>query len=507
MIKIFYTLITLLSIQFSFAQRIVYSEPDRDDLRNMSFDIIGKINGKILVYKTAHDNHFINLYDADMKLVDKFKIDYLSDRVFNVDFVAYADFAYMFYQYQKRNIIYCMAVKLDANGKKTGEALQLDTTDSREVQNNKIYSFTQSADKQKIQFFKINTSNEKQHIITALLFDKNLTLISKSTEAVPMRERNSFLSSFEVDNNGNFAFIKAVGTNGGDNINQLVLIRKDVDSSIFKYYNVALPDNIFLDDVKMKADNTNNRYIITSFYSNKRRGDVQGVYTGIWDNMLNKQKLAIAIAFDNEFRNDAKGDAGIKTAFNDFFIKDIIVKKDGGFLLTAECEYSTTRGNNNNFSRWDYLNNGSNFGSGGFYSFGSPSFSSSPWSRNGNFNNITRYFTDNIAIISVDTAVKMQWSNVIRKSQFDDATDGFIGYGMFNAGNQLKFLFNQQEKRQSILNEQSITPEGQIIRSSTLKNLDLNYEFMPRSAKQVASKQIIVPCMFRSFLCFAKIDY
>lgn len=504
-------LFILLAITFcshhSLAQKIVYSEPDRDDLKDLSYEIIGKMNGKILVYKTAHDNHFISLYDTDMKQTDKLKLDYLTDRVFNVDFIAYADFAYMFYQYQKRNIIYCMAIKIDANGQKVGDAMQLDTTDSRVVQNNKIYSFTQSADKQKILFFKINTSNEKQHDITTLLFDKSLQLINKSSEAIPMRERNSFLSSFEVDNKGNFAFIKAIGTNGGDNINQLVLITKEADANSFKYHNIGIPANIFLDDVKMKADNTNNRYIITSFYSNKRRGDVQGLFASIWDNITNAQRLSTTVAFDNEFRNDAKGDASIKAAFNDFFIKDIIVKKDGGFLLSAACEYSTTRGNNNNLSRWDYLNNNSSFGNGGFYSFGSPGFSTSPWNRYGSNNSITRYYADNIAIISLDSAAKMQWSNVVRKSQFDDATDGFIGYGMFNAGSQLKFLFNLQEKRQSILNEQSITPDGQIIRSSTLKNLDLNYEFMPRNAKQVASKQIIVPCMLRSFLCFAKIEY
>ena len=187
--------------------------------------------------------------------------------------------------------------------------------------------------------------------------------------------------------------------------------------------------------------------------------------------------------------------------------QDIIVKKDGGFLLSSECEYTTTRGNNGNLNRWDYLNSGSGFGNGGFYSFGSPSYSSSPWSRYGGSYNITRYYADNIAIISLDSAAKLQWSNVLRKSQFSDATDGFIGYGMFNAGSQLKFLFNLQEKKQSILNEQSLTPDGQIIRSSTLKNLDLAYEFMPRNARQVGARQIIIPCMFRSFLCFAKIDY
>jgi hypothetical protein len=503
-----YFLIMIAFVYQASAQKIIYTEPDREDMNNMSFDIIGKMNGNILVYKTVSSLHYISIYNAEMKQIDKFKLDYLTERVFNVDFVPYPDFAYMFYQYQKRSIIYCMAVKLDVNGKKVGEPMLLDTTDSREVQNNKIYSFVQSADKQKIQFFKINNSNERVHTITTILFDKNLTLINKSIEAVSMRERNSFLTAFDVDNKGNFAFLKTVGTTGNDNIAQVFLITKQSQSSVFNYHNITKPENIYLDEMKLKSNNNNNSYIITSFYSNKRRGDVQGIFVSIWDNNSNSEKLSSAVVFDNEFRNDAKGDASIKAAFNDFFIKDIITKKDGGFLLTSQCEYTTSRGNNGNLNRWDYLNNGSNFGGGNFYSFGGGNFNAaSPWSRYSNSYNITRYYADNIAIISLDSSAKMQWSNVIRKSQFDDNNDAFVGYGMFNAGNQLKFLFNLLEKNQQMLNEQSINPDGQIIRSSTLKGLDKGYDFMPRNAKQVGAKQIIVPCMLRSFLCFAKIDY
>ena len=145
------------------------------------------------------------------------------------------------------------------------------------------------------------------------------------------------------------------------------------------------------------------------------------------------------------------------------------------------------------------------YGNSGFYNFGNP-FSDNLY-RNRSFFNVTRYFTDNVAIISFDSTAKLQWTNVIRKSQFDDKSDAFISYGTFNAGNQIKYLFNVLEKNKLILNEQSLTPSGQIIRSSTLKNLDKGYEFMPRHSKQVGAYQFIVPCMYRSYLCFAKIDY
>jgi hypothetical protein len=503
---IIFSIILFLSLDLSFAQKITYSEPDRDDSRDTKFEIIGKLNGKFLVYKSTSNAHYIYVFDAEMKLANKVKIDYLTERVFNVDFVKYPDFGYLFYQYQKRNIIYCMAAKIDADGNKIGEVIQLDTTDSREVQNNKIYSFVQSADKQKIAFFKVNTVSDKVHFITTILFDNNLTLINKSSEAIAMKERNSFLTSFELDNNGCFIFLKATSTNGSDNINKLTLITKELNQATCSYKEIKKPESIYLDEVKVKADNINQQYIITSLYSNKRRGDIQGMYVSLWGMKSKTEKTFSITAFGDEFRNDAKGDASIKAAFNDYFIKEIVATKDAGFLAITECEYTSSRGGNN-LNRWDYLNNSPFNGPGSFYALGSPGFNSYPWSRFGNTFNVTRYYADNIAIVSFDSTGKIKWSNLVRKSQFDDDVDGFIGFGMFNAGSQLKFLFNVLERGQKILNEQSLTPEGEIIRSSTLRGLDKGYDFMPRNAKQVGAKQIIVPCMLRSFLCFAKIDY
>ena len=112
------------------AQQITYSEPDREDARAMGFEVIGKISGKILVYKNYRDLNFICVFDNNMKMVQKQKINYLPEKLLSTDFQLYPDFAYLFYQYQRRNVLYAMAVKLDANGNKIGDPIQLDTTNN-----------------------------------------------------------------------------------------------------------------------------------------------------------------------------------------------------------------------------------------------------------------------------------------------------------------------------------------------------------------------------------------
>src|ERR1051326_1299941 len=58
-----------LAIGFSsLAQKISYSEPERDDSRRTNFEIIGKINNNYLVFKNNHNDNAISVYDNDMKL-------------------------------------------------------------------------------------------------------------------------------------------------------------------------------------------------------------------------------------------------------------------------------------------------------------------------------------------------------------------------------------------------------------------------------------------------------
>src|SRR5436190_21387323 len=77
------------------AQRILISEPDRDDSRKMDFEIIGKMGNNYLIYKSIRNESFICLYDNEMKMIKKVKNEYLPDNnMINVDFFAYSEHFY-----------------------------------------------------------------------------------------------------------------------------------------------------------------------------------------------------------------------------------------------------------------------------------------------------------------------------------------------------------------------------------------------------------------------------
>ena len=492
----------LASILKAGAQKVFYSEPDKNDIRQTNFEIVGKINGNILIYKSLREVHSMSIYDLEMKEKERVKLNFLPGRIINADFLAYPDFCYLFYQYQRKSIIYIMAAKLNSTGKIIGEPIVMDTTTINFWASNKLYNVITSEDKQHILVFKINSRNERSHVVTTSLFNKEMKLLEKNVIPVTMPQRNDFLTEFGVDNEGNVVFARAIRNQPYDNINQLFMLVKKKGTNQLIEHEVDLK-NFFLDDIKIKVDNFNKKYLASSFYTKTRNGNIEGLYTAIWDVALNTPKAISTVAFDERIRNDAKGENSLRSAFNTFFINNIIVRKDGGFLIATESFYTT--GRSSGFNRGDYLYGSPFMRPSDYYMFSPYSFSY-PWWRWNNFNQITRYHAQNVAVFSFDSSANLSWNNVINKMQYDDESDAFIGYQMLNTGDQLHFLFNQQDKRLQLLSSQSISPAGEISRSPTLRNLDKGYDFMPRYGKQVGSRQIIFPCLYRNFLCFARLD-
>jgi len=487
-----------------YSQQINYSQPESNDIRSLNFEIIGKISNNFLVYKYIRNSNEISVYDNSMKLLDKIDLRFMPDKTLNVDFVAYPDFAWLIYQFQKRNIIHCMAVKINGEGKLLTDPVELDTTQLSFFSDNKIYSTIHSEDKSKIMIYKIQKKNDRYNF-TTLLFNDSLQLLHKSRIPTNFEDKKDIFSDFFVDNLGNFVFTRGNRSSSRDFIQELDLITKHPDTDNFNINRLDLSDK-FLDEIKLKVDNVNQHYIINSLYYVKRRGNVEGLYIAVWDEGNKKLVSQYFAEFNDSIRAIAKTEGSNKVALNDFFIRDVILKKDGGYILTAEDYYTQSR--SSPWNRYDYLYGGyPSFYSPYYYNYYSP-YSYGYYGRPGYYNNSqARYYYNNILILNMDNTGKLEWSNVIHKSQYDDDNDNFLSYVIMLTGGKLHFLFNELERRNQLLNDQTVSASGDVTRNPPLKNLDRGYQFMPRYAKQVSASQIIVPCVYRNYICFAKIEF
>ena len=483
-------------------QKIVYSDPEKDDSRKMNFEIIGKVSGNFLVYKSNHGKSYIAVFNNDMAQIGKESHDYIpDDRMTSVGFFPYPDFAYMFYQYSKKNVVYCMATKIDANGKKVGELITIDTTHIGSS-SNKVYSALISEDKSKIMVFKINSKNKSKFILTTLLLDNRLNLQKRSRFLVPMEEYHDYLDEFNIDNDGDLVFTRFKRNSNNETIEGTDLMWKQAQSDTIQKITVDQQENL-LDELHIKVDNANKRYFLSSFYYTDKRSNVEGLFFYMWDKNNQNVVMQEFQPISDELRKEARGESNSKMAFNDYFIKNVIVKKDGGFLINAESFYTTSRFRS--WNRWNYLYGPS--GSYDYYSTYSPYYNTYWWRNRYDNSQAVRYHADNVTILSYDKTGKLQWSNVITKSQYDDEGDDRISFQLVNTGGRLHYIFNMEEKRSLLLNDFTLAPDGQINHNPTLKHLDKGYEFLPRYGKQVSSNQIIIPCFFRNYICFAKLEF
>lgn len=481
------------------AQQITYTQPDNNDTRSMNFDIIGKIDGNYLIYKNVRNNHAISVYNEQMDVLDKVNLKFLGDKTLNVDFVSYPEFAWMIYQYQSRNIIYCSAVKINGEGKLLTDPIVLDTSSVNFFAEKKIYTTIASEDKKQIMVFKIQKKNDRFNF-TTLLFDDALTLKHRSRIETDYQDKKYLFSDFLLSNEGNFVFTAGNRSSSRDYIEELSLITKSPDADSFEVTPIDINDR-FVDDIKLKIDNLNRHYILNSFYYLRKRGNTEGLFTAVISEGDNGIISRVFAKISDDLRASLRAKGNNKTALNDFFIRDVILKNDGGFLLMAEDFYTESR--YSPWNRWNYM-----YGS----PFYSPYYYYSPYYSpyyNPYYNgyNDTRFYYNNILVLSLDSTGQYDWTKVVNKSQFDDQSDNSLSYALMITGGKLHFLFNELSRRTQILNERTIDGDGDIERNPPMHNLDRGYTFMPRYARQVSASEIIIPCMYRNYISFAKIQF
>lgn len=276
---------------------------------------------------------------------------------------------------------------------------------------------------------------------------------------------------------------------------------------------------LFLDDIKLKIDEPNQRYILASLYSNTAKGGMDGIYVSAFDKKNGQRLFERTSVFDDDLRKRAKSSGSLKSVFNDYFINNIILNSDGGFTVASEALYTS---GGDTWDRWGYWGSslygpwggwGGGWGYWSPYRFYSPFFYRSywwggwgPWGGVDYYGNgWSRYHADNVAIISFDSDGNKTWDNVIVKRQDDTETDGSISYQVLSKGDNMHFLLNNSGKISS-LEDITISQSGSMRENEAVNAKDKNIDFMPRYAKQVGPGELIVPYRYKNNISFAKVS-
>lgn len=260
------------------AQTINYASVTKGDVERMNFEILGKSADNYLVYKELKGNHRISVYDYNMNLREEVPITVLPDRdrLLDISFFNSANHHYLLYQYQEGNVVYLKALPIEANGRLISEPLLLDTTMISYKTDNKIYNFATSNNGAMLMTFRINKRDRTLFRIGTKLYNGEMELKGESSFSIPMENKGDYLSGYSLTNNGQFAFVKYHREQNG-NITNASFIKKSATADEYQEHSLNL-NKLFLDDIKVLVDENAGRFLLGSFYSTEKRGDIEGLY-------------------------------------------------------------------------------------------------------------------------------------------------------------------------------------------------------------------------------------
>lgn len=538
----------LAGLQGVAAQSYVMSGIEKTDKDQMQYEVLGKVDGRYWIYKNNQGISTIAQYNDQMQLVQQNDLVFLPKKLNALEFITKSNRVFAFYQFQEATTVYAMVAELDEKGQLVGTPTIIDTAEKiRPGSGTKVFNLIESEDRSKLLYFSVNTTNAASIKIKTMALATPFKLLNEAAISINAQNKKSSLSDFAIDNNGNLFCLRNVEQSNAAPVVSLLYMAADGSEVI---ETPVVNNNLVLDDIRLKINNTNGTVIVNSFYAAEKKGNIEGMYTFIWDIATRQNSLTNASRFTDALRDAVTDKRNLKNAFDHFYFDQVQPNADGSFTIIAEA--ATTRSNRNAFSRWDF------FWGGPFYNpfifnFWNRPFGFYPWARFGwgmmggpwgwggwgpgwglgwgwgwgmmgpwggwgmmgpwgwgggfggfGYPSVT-YSAGKVAILNFDAKANIQSVKTIDKQQSDINVDQFIGYGQINNTAGTNFVYYQKSKGVRQLIHQQLTPSGAIVKGNAILLNEKQVEWMPRSLKQVGEKEAILPYQLKGKLGFAKI--
>lgn len=530
--RILYLNLFLFFFQNSFAQKITYATEGNLSSPKTNFEILAKINGKYLIHighltysGFSYDNltiprmsplvvynfpwdwkydpstfrsSSVYVYDNEMRLVSKEKLK-LPKEYFGIHFIAYPKFVYMFYQYMKYNRIFCMALKIDSTGKMNGEPLKIAEIKKEDYYSTaSIYNIAYSEDKSKIAIFAIQ-ENDRTHAITLRVLNQSLKIIKKENYEFPRMSNHETFSDFNIDNNGNFVFLKKDEFDNADPY-KYALNYIQFDSTNLSYYNIT-PLGIKLNFPIIKIDNTNKKISFYSFYSDSsqkvllsnislsKAADMTGLFRATWDCSAKTLSEAEVLPFSGFIGKYANDPDFTNLPIQNFVLSAVYPKSSGAFVLEAA----------NNFS--NYYSN--------LYTI-----SESIWEKQArlekeylNFNNYDVFLLSRLSQNLGKNTILLSFNEAVALKKFTFISDPeAAGFMTMRTSDGIHYLLIHNNRNQFSITHLMYTGGGEVQIMAPIKNIG-DHEIISTGSKQVSAQELIFAVSYNHKKSFAKIEF
>jgi len=472
-------LLGFLLCQNALAQDIVYSEPVPFDFQNGDFSVVGKVESHIYTYRATSKGYFLEALNDQMQLEYRIHLDFFPDKIYETKFIIRDNQIIVLYQGVENKVLTQYAALLDKNARLIkGPVKIVDTKIGLFGKNKDRFSSVISQDKNVMAVYEAQFTDEGL-LVHATWMSGQLEKLGQSSVIFKDAQTDE-MATVTLFNSAQL-FLSFNDNKKGNPDNGFDFLQMVPQSNTPVFFNFNL-NGKFAGDYYTKADEENGRLYIGGLFSDSKKGNPSGLlfsYLNLSTKTFEHQRF---YNFDQTLQNSGSGRFH-KKFFNDFKIKQMVVKNDGGFVLMAEKFFVNSRLQ----------------GGGGFNSYyGNPMMSRST----------REYNYGDIFIISINSEGQKDWHQFIQKDQVTYEDGGvFSSFGLFNTGSELAFLYNDFRNRAASIVVSTINGDGKTDQMviNTVGNREPNW--LPRSSQQISNKTIIVPCIKGSKINFAKVSF
>ncbi|MFK7948325.1 MAG: hypothetical protein AB8G11_12110 [Saprospiraceae bacterium] len=441
------------------------------------YEIIGKVDDKVLLYRNEMSQFTIFSFDKDLKTSKEKKLELGKNYLKFIGITSTPkDFTILF-SHRVKGQTYVKAHKYD------GKVKLLDSTTIKIYERRAfapVFSMVKSQNRQIGLLYNV----EKEKILETLVFDtKKMKLLWEyNYEPNDFYYRRDFVD-FLVGNDGSsHLIIEKDNERSKRSQNRLEFYSYNAGEATETKYMVSFKDTLWY-DIDFEYDNMNDRIVAGGFYANDFLTKTIG-YFYLNINPKNDNDYILTFhEFDSAFVHDVLGKKKRvnKDGFAEVDIQEIVLRRDGGILLIAERnrEYvrqsttmmTTSNGRNQAGSQVDY------------------------------------YFND-LLVFSIHPTGELHWQDILHKKQYSQDDDAmYSSYFLLKTRSNLRFLYNDEIKQENSVNEYIVNGSGKPDRKNIMNTAGAELMLVMRNALQVSADEVIIPSERRRQLKLVKLTY
>ncbi len=443
---------------------------------NYAYDILPNVGSNTILYNDKGVEHEFEVYDKNLRYKTTVSPEFEKKNIQPIGIISRDSSIYYFYSYREDDFLVTRMVRFDS-------LIKVIDTSTLSVKEKKLISssprFTHSEDLSKILLFSPDDRKINLKLIDlntfSLVYDFNLV-----AEGINLK---ADFEKIAVANDGHVLIAARKSSfwdrNPSGGFSLIQVKNKDV-SSIHQFS----PESDEITHLKLDVDNINHRVVLAGFTTSSDETRANGYFGfSINPDSIPDEAEILINRFSSEFISEITGNKpGKLKELQDFMIKQIVVRHDGGVVLL--CEHVRE------FIRRGQMNIPGQFG------------------NNFGMRGLIDYYHEEMMILACFPNGQPHWQKVLFKKQFSQDDNAiYSSFFLCKTPSTIRLMYNDEIKNNNTVSEYVLDPLGNTERKSVLSTEYQNLRLRFSQAIQTGSASLIVPSEKNWKMNMVKIEY